>query len=241
MSTGLKRLEPVQRLGLLLLVLAGLVTVIGALDLHPGIDLGGLIRQTFHDFYSNMGTELASIAITILIIDRLQNQRAEEREKQRLILQMGSPDNSFAIEAVRMMNARGWLANGDLKAAQLSHANLETANLQRINLEAARLGLANLRKAKLVGAKLTHTFMQAANLDGGNLCGADLRGANLNDASLVGAKLDETTYFDTETILPDCNYWSPGTDMERFTNPQHPDFWRSHNPNSPACHNRLTV
>ncbi|MBZ0284564.1 MAG: pentapeptide repeat-containing protein [Anaerolineae bacterium] len=236
MIAGLKRLEPVQRLGLLLLALAGLVTLIGTLDLHPGLDLRSLIRQTFNDFYSNMGTELASIAITVLIIDRLQHQRAEEREKQRIILQMGSPDNAFAIEAVRMMNARGWLTNGDLKAAQLSHANLEAANLQRINLDAAHLGLANLRKAKLSGARLTHAFMQAANLDGANLCGADLRGANLNDASLVGAKLDGTTRFDTETILPDCNYWSPGTDLDRFTDPQNRDFWRSHNPNSPAHH-----
>lgn len=236
MVSRLKRLEPVQRMGLFLLVLAGLVTAIGALDLHPGLSLSNFIHQVFNEFYANLGTELASIAITVLIIDRLHQQRAEEREKERLILQMGSPDNSFAIEAMRIMGARGWLSNGDLKGVHLSRANLEGANLQGVNLEAARLGLANLRKVKLAGARLTCAFLQGANLEGANLCGADLSGVNLNDANLIKVKLDDTTRFTTETILPDCTFWSPGTDVTRFTRPDHPDFWRSHNPNSPACH-----
>ena len=48
----------------------------------------------------------------------------------------------------------------------------------------------------------------------GSLQGADLLGANLQ-----GARFDYTT-------LPDGTKWIPDTDMTRFTDPDHPDFWR---------------
>jgi hypothetical protein len=35
-------------------------------------------------------------------------------------------------------------------------------------------------------------------------------------------------------VLPDGTRWTPDTDMERFTDPQHPAFWRSDNRHSPA-------
>ncbi|MBI5666720.1 MAG: pentapeptide repeat-containing protein [Chloroflexi bacterium] len=148
---------------------------------------------------------------------------------------MGSPDNSFAIEAVRILTARGWLVDGLLRNAHLSRANLAGANLQKVDLTDAHLGLANLHKARLTGANLTRSYLQGANLEGATLSGARLAGANLNDANLLGAHLDAETGFDTETILPDCTYWEPGADLSRFTDPKHPQFWRSHNPNSPAC------
>jgi hypothetical protein len=40
--------------------------------------------------------------------------------------------------------------------------------------------------------------------------------------------LDETV------TLPDGTNWTSDTDMMRFTDPAHPQFWRSDEPNSPA-------
>jgi hypothetical protein len=229
-----KHAAPARRFGLVLVILAVLVTVIGSRDQHPGLDLLHFLQRTFLDFYTNVGTELASIAITILIIDRLNERRLDEQQKEELVLQMGSPDNSFAIEAVRMLTAQGWLEGKTLKKAHLSRANLEGANLQKVNLEDARLPLANLRKVKFNNANLKRAYMQGANLDHVNLSGANLEGANLNDTNLIDAKFDHQTRFSAETILPDCTFWSPGTDISRFTDPEHREFWRSHNPNSPA-------
>jgi hypothetical protein len=235
MIARFKHAAPARHFGVVLLVLAAIVAVFGSLDQHPGLDVLHFLWQTFKDFYANVGTELASIAITILIIDRLNERRVDQHRKEQLVLQMGSPDNSFAIEAVRMLNAQGWLEGNALKKAHLSRANLIGANLQKVNLQDARLPLANLSKVKLNNANLSRAYMQGANLEHSNLCAANLKGVNLNDANLRDARIDYQTLFDENTILPDCTYWSPGADISRFTDPQHRDFWRSHNPNSPAC------
>lgn len=235
MIARLKRIEPVRRLGLVLLIASAVVILIGASDAHRGESLARLLEHTFVDLYANIGTELASIAITVLIIDRLYKRRAMEERKHALVLQMGSPDHAFAIEAVRILTARGWLDGGLLKGVHLTLANLEGVHLLNVNLQEAHLELANLRKARFTGADMQRAYLQGANLDGANLCGVNLCGANLNDANLSGAHLDDETIFDVETILPDCTYWQPGTEMSRFTDPKHPHFWRSHNPNSPAC------
>ncbi|HEX2906781.1 MAG TPA: pentapeptide repeat-containing protein, partial [Phototrophicaceae bacterium] len=222
-------------IGVGMLLLAALVVILGAISEHRGFDVLHFFKRLYADFYANVGTELASIAITVLIIDRLNQHRAEQRQRTSLVLQMGSPDNGFAVEAVRILTAQGWLNNGLLRGVNLSRANLEGAHLQKVDLTGAHLALANLHKTKLTGANLSGAYLQGANLEGATLCGARLTGANLNDANLRGVHFDAETLLGPDTILPDCTYWSPGTDMERFTDPKHPDFWRSHNPNSPAC------
>jgi uncharacterized protein YjbI with pentapeptide repeats len=83
-----------------------------------------------------------------------------------------------------------------------------------------------LRHAKLTRADLKCAYLKGADLQSACLRGADLRGANLNDVNLIDAHLDDETRMDTETILPDCTYWEEGTDISRYTNPKHPDFWQ---------------
>jgi len=226
MIARFKRSEPVRKLGFGLLILAAVITLVGSLDQHPGLDPLTFLKKTFDDFYTNVGTELASIATTVLIIDRMHRLRDDENERDALILQMGSPDHSFAIEAVRMLAAQNWLRNGALANAHLTHANLEGVNLQDVPLPSARLALANLRHAKLTHANLRHAYLKGADLQSACLRGADLRGANLNDVNMVDAHLDEDTLLDTETILPDCTYWEEGNDINRYIDPQHPNFWQ---------------
>jgi hypothetical protein len=57
------------------------------------------------------------------------------------------------------------------------------------------------------------------------LIGADLRGTNFKAANLTGAIL-RNAQFSNKTILPDDKKWTPETDMTRYTNPNHPDFWQ---------------
>jgi uncharacterized protein YjbI with pentapeptide repeats len=97
-----------------------------------------------------------------------------------------------------------------LPAVPLQNANLEGANLQDANLNAADMQNANLRDANLQGAALRKTMLQ----------GADLTAANLTNALLTSA------YFSTATVLPDGSTWTEDTDMSRFTDPTHPDFWQ---------------
>ena len=78
------------------------------------------------------------------------------KKRQHLFCKMGSPDNGFAVEAVRALEVRrGWLKDGSLKGAILWHANLTDAILRGTNLTDADLGDCNLEHAHLTDAILS--------------------------------------------------------------------------------------
>jgi hypothetical protein len=231
----------------------------------------------------NTGTEMFGAVLTFYLIEVMLRKRREgdaerratAREKRRLILQMGSPNNTFAVEAARILWARDWgygkdaslcgaildkanlqgatlvkvnleeavLIEANLQEADLNVATLEAANLIRANLQKADLTQANLREAYLEEANLQEADLEMAdleearlleaNLQGANLAGANLAMANLSEANLAGASL-RATGLDEDTTLPDDSRWTPDTDMARFTDSDHPDFWRSSWRDSPA-------
>jgi hypothetical protein len=189
---GFVRWWTVGKVGVLLLVLSLASGIIGYRNQHPGgFDWG----QIWQDFYANVSSELASIAITVLIIDSLNRRReAEERDrrkkakataklerrKDRLVHQLGSRLNQDAKRAAEQLRAEGWLQDGSLEGVHLRNANLEGADLRWVNLQRAQLFRANLQGANLFGA----------DLRGAHLAGADLRDALLGKANLQGAYLE---------------------------------------------------
>jgi len=136
-----------------MLISAILIAVLGYLNQH-----GNLFQPApiVTDFYANISTELISIAITILVIDALNERRAIRQEKKNLILQMSSPTNAIAREAVRILRMRGWLTDGTLRGANLLRANLRKAYLERADLQDVLF-----YKAELQGA-----YLQWSNLKG---------------------------------------------------------------------------
>lgn len=167
----------------------------------------------------NFGTEMCGAAITFVMIEMLLATRrakeAEEREKERLILQMGSPIREAAVEAARQLAARGWLQDGSLQGANLKDANLEGARLENANLQGAKLNSAILqrtkfRKARLMGAVLTFADLRGAslmlvNFEKAYAPGVDLRGAVLSSAvlnltNLESAKLQGARGFSTDQL-----------------------------------------
>lgn len=235
----------VPRVGVLLLLLSVVVGIVGYANEHRGaFDFGTFITT----FYANISSELASIAITVLIIDSLNRRREAKltaiREFERLFPKMGSTNNPAAILAVEELRARGWLTDGslqekDFRSAKLDDAKLWEADLQGVNLQWAHLKNANLNRVNFVGANLTQAYLggakcnnadlRSANLFEAKLYGvglfeADLRDANLRGAHLKDAKLTNA-HFDEKTVLPDGSNWSPDTDMAMFTDPAHASFW----------------
>lgn len=59
------------------------------------------------DFYANISTELASIAITVLVINTLNERRARQQEKENLVLQIGSPVNTVGSRYDGRYNLKG--------------------------------------------------------------------------------------------------------------------------------------
>ncbi|MBX3083090.1 MAG: pentapeptide repeat-containing protein [Anaerolineae bacterium] len=130
------------------------------------------------------------------------------------------------------------LINADLRRSLLAHARMHgtqctLADLRHANLIRVDAQRTNLRSANLVGATLRHAQLQHADMTDSDLQGANLIGANLQGADLARADL-RGTQFDVSTILPDGSRWTSDSDLDRFTDPRHPAFWRSDNPRSPA-------
>lgn len=131
------------------------------------------------------------------------------------------------------------LVNARLNGADFSHSNLEQADMQgshwgsRASLEEANLYWVNLVNVDLQGTNLRKAHMTKANLEGANLNRAQLEGALLMHANLLGASLGMAA-FDEDTRLPNSAVWRPDTDLDMFTDPVHPQFWRSENLESPA-------
>jgi uncharacterized protein YjbI with pentapeptide repeats len=144
------------------------------------------------------------------------------------------------LEGASLQEAR--LIYVNLQAGNLNDANLKGARLVNSQLQGVRMIRADLRGANLNMSSLQEAYLALANLNGAFLVNSNLQGANLSDANLEGAVLRDTG-FDENTVLPDEpwdreSHWTPDTDMARFTDPKHPEFWRSDNPGSPAYRGR---
>jgi hypothetical protein len=220
------------------LLIIGVSLIVGLVGLLIGP------RAFINRFYSNISPVLFSVGVMVLVADWLIRRHVRLDEKRRLILQLGSPDSAFAVEAARVLRTRHWGFGRDatLHEAFLYQANLPGANLEKVSLPSAHLWGANLagavlRGANLAGATLRDANLEGAGLEGANLAGANLWRANLQGASLRGANLRGTSLrranlagadleearFDEESILPDDSHWTPGADLVRFTGPDHSD------------------
>ncbi len=190
-----------------------------------------------------------NLAYLLEIANKLPILSNDERKQQKdLIRQMGSPNNLTGLDAVRELRDMGWLTDGSLNGKAFSNANLQEANLSHADLQQAKLNWANLKEADLTEANLEGADLSGAhfekasqiakraatlwyaNLRNANLSsailtevnfgGSDLRGANLRGAYLVAATFDKATKFDTDTILPDGQLWTPSADMKKYKAPR---------------------
>lgn len=145
--------------------------------------------HTWHNnFWQGIATELIGAAITAFLFGTVlvlfQQIQTIENEKQNAILQMGSPDNVFAIESVRIARQKGWLQDGSFEGAYFVGANLQGANLFDAQLSQTNLNRANLQGADLTSSDLKNASLILVNLSDSSLPGADFSGADLRNSNL---------------------------------------------------------
>ena len=148
------------------------------------------------DFVKNVGIELLSIGISVVIIDRLVEQRQESELRSRLIRELGSEHNSIASSAADELRVHGktkdgWLADGSISGAYLRRANLFRARLRGADLSRSNLRRANLSQTKLFCANFQHADMRGIDLSYayvGDVSDAQ-SGANFTNANLFRADL----------------------------------------------------
>lgn len=113
------QLWTVRSLGIVALLLGILIAIVGYLNQHNGFYLGEFLGQVIQDFYTNVSTDLASIALTVLVIDYLNERRAQQQLKAQLIREMGGSDMGIALRAVSELDAKGWvIARAELNECQ---------------------------------------------------------------------------------------------------------------------------
>lgn len=202
--------------------------------------------------------------VEIVIDELLNQIKESETPEARQVLldRVRGKDIFISATLIGLNLQRADLSSANLSGCQLVKANLREAVLRGINLRGANLKETQLIEADLEGADLTeanldHTFLSGAILNGATLIrakietslwGASLVNANLQDADLRGAELFKTNLtganlqganfedakFSTDMVLPDGTKWNEKTDITRFTNPEHEEFWRSEDAASPA-------
>ena len=175
-------------------------------------------------FWNEMFTELVGISLTVIVIDELVQYRSALLEKQRIISQMASHSNDFALDAVRQIAENGWLCDGkslvagnfkgaNLVNAKLQHATLQGANFQDAKLTGTDLSEASLQGADLGNAELKEAKLERTNLQETNLFQTDFQNANLFDAKLQGARLGYTNFQGADLLCADLRdidmSWAP--------------------------------
>lgn len=165
--------------------------------------------------YHNMHAEIVGIGITVLILGNADEYIRNKVEKRRLILQMGSPNNEFATEAVRMLKTKGWLFNEATNKINLAGINLSKADLNETYLEhayivSAKLNWSNLGETHMKGANLSdseinHSNLSFADCNGAVLNNASLRNSNLTFANLISADLHRVDFQNANIICTDLS------------------------------------
>ncbi len=152
------------------------------------------------------------------------------------------------LDYAQLKEAKGFKINfqhADISGSNMTNAVLEHSNFSDCRLvfcvaEKAKFGASNFIRANarhinmLNGdfqeVDLTQANLSDSNLQNVNFCRAKLFRTNLENADLSGAIFKHPIHgeatFNTETILPDGKAWTSDTDMPRYTNPDHPDFWQ---------------
>lgn len=217
-----------------------------------GIWIGSILFENEAGYGAQLYLEFLGVVVTIFVIERMNRQRDMTLLKKRLLREAASPSNGVAKAAISWMRDEGWLEGeeGLLEGAYLWEANLAGASLNSANLSRAYLGNADLngaylaradlsgadmlgidlRSCDMVGVNLSRAQLRFANMEGVYLGDANLTGASLLDANLKNASLEDVYWgyarMDESTVLPDGSKWRKDSDMARFTDPTHENFWQ---------------
>lgn len=164
----------------------------------------------------NIVTDLFSVALTVFIIDTMYRLRSDNERKKVLVSKLGSKNNAVASEALRELDARGWLSDGTLEGAFLLSANLDGNSLTGANLKRVTLSYASMRDTSFFETDLRGAFLDNANFEGASFsqhaigphyAEADLTGAGMSHSNLKDAKIRNEQLVKTrslwKTIMPD--------------------------------------
>lgn len=164
-----------------LYVLAGIL--IGIVSV-PAIEQ---ITGDLNTLIGNLVPETIGIIFTVLILNRVADNRAQDDLKHQLQEDLKSTSVAPAVNALERLRREEWLDDDYFVGKNLRRANWEEAYIGGLNFEKAKLNFVNFKGV---------TSDNGENNDVVNLQDAHLLGANLQDAHLMEANLQEAHLMD---------------------------------------------
>lgn len=165
-------------------------------------------KENWHNFYSNIHSELIGIGVTVLILGNADEFIKIRVEKQRIIGQLGSPYHFFSVEAARQLKKNYKEKIKLVRGAILYKCNLHGINLDFFDFTGSKLCGSNLRDTSLV-----RTNFYKADLRDVNFSNADLQQTDMRKAILYGINFEDTysmwkvklsgAKYDLNTIWPE--------------------------------------
>jgi hypothetical protein len=232
----------------------------GLLAIIAAVLIGFVLFPDDMGYRSNLYTTAVGVLITVSVLDLAARRREEIQKKiqrkELLLSEMRSGINTVARRAAEQLREdarkegtlpsfRGedfinanldgiGFSDGDfqethfvfssLNDTRFFDCNFEKAFICATGLKGGYISRCNFRQATLVLVDLENTILTANVLAGADLSHANLKGVTFREGNMISGK----------TIMPDGTNWSSNMDMRRFTDPEHPNFWRSDDKTSPA-------
>jgi hypothetical protein len=207
-------------------------------------------------FFQNFSTEMFGAIATYFLFELIVGERSKKQDVLRRLRSKDKATALVALAEIceNGWHQDGTLHNAyltgikiggvhllkiDLRGAEIAEADLSETELIMADLSQVKATSVSLHKAEIISSKLqgidlrnadlTEAFIERSSLEGALLRNANLEGCMLRDViltnvDLMGAKIDNIIR--DRVILPDGRHWTPSTDMQRFTDPNHPNFWK---------------
>ncbi len=184
-----------------------------------------LNHANWNNARNNARLDRVNLQNTSLVGAELNSAEMIRTELQKATLSFAKMHCVFALGAYFQDST---LCNAELIKANLTMAQFQCAKLIKANLEEAFMPYANLQGADLTKVNMKNTRLHwDVNLQGANLSEAKLENAIIWQANLRGANLRGSNIQDAnlaEIVLPNDDTYADDRDLDKFTNPSHPDF-----------------
>lgn len=183
-----------------LVTLTSFFLLVGALFISDGFESES--GETIHNLMLNFAFTLLGVALTVLVIDRLNEKRSKAERKDTLIRDLGVGDKSVSLRALNELANVFALTDGSLSKKdftkseffEIDLAGFVADNALFIGSKFIKCDLAN---SSLIEASLNDAFFEKCGMDQSNLekasmiqstfIACDLRNANITGADLRGA------------------------------------------------------
>jgi len=165
------------------------------------------------DLTLNLGAGLLSSLVMYYLFTIVLEQKATRNSEQaRLILELKKATTIEVKQAIiDEMNSKTLSQGAKLQWIQ----HLENTSWAHAHLEKTDFGGCRLENANFYNSHLKSATFGSAHIEGADFGHADLTNVDFSASHLTVT--GGTFKADTDTILPNCHKWHPGTDMSQFT------------------------